>query len=257
MEQEKSVAKVVTEIIDSLPLMADYLLGNIINYNGLARWILPEVERRMGKQVSVESVSVAIQRYHFKGGAGEVQNLTDAIAKTKLILKNDIANIAYLKNFELIKRIDEYSERVMWEYGETFFTVQSTQELSVVLEHEHLEGFLAFTKKHAPLSVVENVTIITCKYPEHTLNVPGYFYSLLKSITMEKLNAIDIFSTFTEFIFLFRKNDALRAYEALERLINNARDSRVGQGQVPGDVPQPVTVPWQGHQAVARAGKRV
>ena len=229
MEQEKSVAKVVTEIIDSLPLMADYLLSNIINYNGLARYIMPEVERRMGKQVSVESVSVAIQRYHFKGNRGEDKNLADSISKTKLILKNDIANIAFLKNSNLIKRIDEFSESIAWEFGETFFMVQSSQEISVVLEHERIDEFLAFTKQYKPLSVVEDVTIINCKYHEHTLNVPGYLYSLLRAITMEKLNIIDIFSTFTEFIFLFKKRDALKAYESLEKLIIDARERKVGE----------------------------
>jgi hypothetical protein len=51
----------------------------------------------------------------------------------------------------------------------------------------------------------------------------------LRAITMEKLNIIDIFSTFTEFIFLFKKRDALKAYEALEKLIIDARERKVGE----------------------------
>ncbi len=224
MEQEKSVTHIVHEILDSLPLISDYLLNNIINYKGLARWIQKDVEKRIKKEVSIESISVAIQRYHFKEGLGEDKKLTNAISRTKLILKNDITNVAFLKNYELIKKIDSFSEKIRWEYGETFFTVQSSQELSVVLEHDRLSEFLTFTTAYKPLSVVEDVTTINCKYPEHIVHIPGYLYSLLRAITMAKVNVIDIFSTFTEFVFLFRKSDALKAYGVLEQLINEARE---------------------------------
>ncbi|MHC1604448.1 MAG: hypothetical protein ACXQTP_00550 [Candidatus Methanofastidiosia archaeon] len=223
MEQEKSIARIVDEIIDSLPLIGDYLVNDIINYNGLARWIYPEVERRANKKVSIESISVAIQRYHFHSKVGEYKKLSDALAKTKLMLKSDITNISYLKNYKLIKRIDEFSERIRWEYGENFFTVQSSQEISAVLERDRLDEFMKFTSPYKPLSLVENVTIINCRYPKYIVDIPGYLYSLLRVITLEKLNVIDIFSTFTEFIFLFRDKDALKAYEALGRLIKDAR----------------------------------
>lgn len=203
--------------------MGDYLLNNIINYNGLARWIQPEVERRAKKEVSIESVSVAIQRYHFKGSVGESKMLNDAISKTKLMLKNDITNVAYLKNYELIKKIDSFKEVIRWEHGETFFMVQSSQELSVVLEQDRLGGYLKHVSDYAPLNIMENLTMIDCKYPENILDIPGYLYSLLRAITMEKLNIIDIFSTFTEFVFLFEKEDAIKAYGILEKLIHDAR----------------------------------
>jgi len=223
MKQQKSIAKTVNEIIDSIPLMGDYLLNNIINFNGLARWIQPEVKRRVGKDVSLESISVAIQRYHFKESVGESKVLDEAIAKTRLVLKNDIAIVAYLKNYDLIKTIESINELIKWEHGETFFMVQSSQEISVVLERERLEDFLRLTSSFRPLNLLDNVTIIDCKYPENIVNVHGFLYTLLRAITLEKLNIIDIFSTFTEFVFLFKKKDAIKAYDTLERLINSAR----------------------------------
>ncbi|MBN1785704.1 MAG: hypothetical protein JW825_01780 [Candidatus Methanofastidiosa archaeon] len=224
MKQEKSVARIVFEIIDSLPLMGDYLLNNIVNFNGLARWIQPEVERRTGKDVSLESISVAIQRYHFKESVGDEERLNLAISRTKLVLKNDIAIVAYLKNYDLIKTIESVNELIRWEHGETFFMVQSSQELSVVLERDRLKDFLKHTSSFRPLTLMENVTIIDCKYPENIVNIPGYLYSLLRSITLAKLNIIDIFSTFTEFVFLFEKEDAIKAYGTLERLIMDSRN---------------------------------
>lgn len=224
MEQEKSVSQIVTEIIDRMPLMGDYLLNNIVNYKGLARYIHPMVERRANKAVSIESISVAIQRYHFRRAPEESARLETALSQTKLMLKNDITTVAFLKNYDLIKKIDTFSERIRWEYGETFFTVQSSQELSVVLERDRIDDFLAYTASFDPLSVIEDVTIINCKYPKQILNIPGYLYSLLRAITMEKLNIIDIFSTYTEFVFLFKKDDALKAYDVLEQLIHDARE---------------------------------
>jgi len=229
MKQNISVAKIVNEIIDSLPLMGDYLLNNIVNYNGLARWIRPEVERKMGKDVSLESISVAIQRYHFRGSVGESELLNEAISKTRLMLKNDIAIVAYLKNYDLIKTIETVNELIKWEHGETFFMVQSSQEVSVVLERDRLNDFLHLTSSFRPLNLLEDVTIIDCKYPENIVDIPGFLYTLLRAITLEKLNIIDIFSTFTEFVFLFGKEDAIEAYGTLERLIKSARDRRSGQ----------------------------
>ncbi|HPR42608.1 MAG TPA: hypothetical protein PK718_08715 [Candidatus Methanofastidiosa archaeon] len=228
MKQQTSVAKIVNEIIDSLPLMGDYLLNNIVNYNGLARWIQPEVERRLGKDVSIESISVAIQRYHFKEMVGESELLDEAISKTRLVLKNDIAIVAYLKNYDLMKTIESVNELVRWEQGETFFMVQSSQELSVVLERDRLQDFRRLTSSFRPINMMEDVTIIDCKYPENIVDIPGYLYTLLRAITLEKLNIIDIFSTFTEFVFLFEKKDAIKAYGTLERLINNARGRESG-----------------------------
>ncbi|HHN81092.1 MAG TPA: hypothetical protein ENN11_00525 [Methanomicrobia archaeon] len=224
MEQEKSVTQIVTEIIDRMPLMGDYLLNNIVNYKGLARYIHPLVERRANKEVSIESISVAIQRYHFRRAPEESARLEKALSQTKLMLKNDITTVAFLKNYDLIKKIDTFSERIRWEYGETFFTVQSSQELSVVMERDRIDDFLSYTSAFEPLSVIEDVTIINCKYPAQILNIPGYLYSLLRAITMEKLNIIDIFSTYTEFVFLFKKDDALKAYDVLEQLIHDARE---------------------------------
>jgi hypothetical protein len=203
-------------------------LNNIINYNGLARWIQKDVERRMEKEVSIESISVAIQRYHFKEALGESDILDKAISKTRLVLKNDIAIVAYLKNYDLIKTIESINELVRWEHGETFFMVQSSQEISVVLERDRLNDFRRLTSSFRPLNMMEDVTIIDCKYPENIVNIPGFLYTLLRAITLEKLNIIDIFSTFTEFVFLFEKEDAIKAYSTLEKLIKSARERNSG-----------------------------
>ena len=80
---------------------------------------------------------------------------------------------------------------------------------------------LDFLKDEKILNTEKNLVSLTLTYAKTFFYTPGVIFNIVRNISWENINIYEIVSTNTELTFILDKKDAIRGYEALERLVRS------------------------------------
>jgi aspartokinase len=74
-----------------------------------------------------------------------------------------------------------------------------------------------------PLKIEKDLVELHIIAPPEFWDMPGIIYTFTKQLAMDGINIIDIVSTTTEFSILVRKDDAGKAFEVFNKMIEDAK----------------------------------
>lgn len=211
-----TVPTVTEKIIKRSRYLSEALSKGLINHTALARYIHKEVEEITFKQVTAASIVMAIKRLDKKIKPGYktftiFQDAPDMIVRSNL-------SLIYLANSEnllekfarLEKEGNSAQKRILFSYGraESFVIYNKLNEESVIkiLKEEKI------TRKFT------HVSAITIHLPKGATETPGVFYFLIKSLSWEGVNILDILSTENELVLLFKSHDVNQAFGILNSI---------------------------------------
>lgn len=210
-----TVANVVEQIIKDKPLMEEALSKKIINLSSLARLILPEVRKLTYKNVKEGAVLMALKRQPkaIKSISG-VQNVLTKI--TNLIVRSNLSEFT-------ISNVDfsiEKHQRIIAQVEKTrkyFLTItQGTFETNVIIASELKESVEKILGKDKIIFKLNGLSSITINLPGKTILTPGVYYSILKILSWEGINIVELVSTFSEFIIILEEKEVSRAFSLLK-----------------------------------------
>lgn len=75
------------------------------------------------------------------------------------------------------------------------------------------KSFLSETK----VSTINQLSSITIHLPKETVETPGIYYQILKKLAWEKINVVEVISTYTELTIVLDNEDVDRAFSVLNR----------------------------------------
>ncbi|MBR9678737.1 MAG: hypothetical protein GON13_00530 [Nanoarchaeota archaeon] len=180
------IAEKVRKFLNGQSSVNDCLVKGLINYSGLARWIMKETGIK-----NFEAVMVACKRY--------TQDLKHVEVDKQVlkVVKNSKYNVRTGVFVYTVKSFDGTAEHVV--KGESATTIVSLNKLNV-----------NFISKKGNL--VE-ITIISPKSIDSTPGVVNYFYSVF---SQAGLNIVETFSCFTDTIIIIEKRDLVKCIELLD-----------------------------------------
>lgn len=213
-----TISHVVKKIIDSHPLLYEALSHNIVNYANLAEHLKPYLETELGEKVKETAVIMALRRYGEKLSIKEGQRIPFKF-NPEVILKTGLSDITFVKSPSLMAKLKKVYDLVNYEKGETLNVIHGNYEITMVISERYTAKLLDLLKGEKALNVEKNLISLAMSFPIDFLYTPGILAKVTRRLFWEDVNVFENISTMTELIFIVSRNDAVKAYNALQKLI--------------------------------------
>jgi aspartokinase len=214
-----SISKATRRILARYPYLEEYMSLGIINNRALARAIFKDVKRELGKDAKIQSIVTAIRRFPMSKSKAEKDRVLGILSMSEVNLKYDVGVLTVKLDSEISKKIEELYNRLG---GGNYIMIQGIETLSIVTEEKQLATFEEIFKGKT-IKLKKNLASIVAKSPEDIAETPGVIAHLANVLALEKINVVEMMSSYTETCFIVDELDALRAVEAIRREIKRAR----------------------------------
>ncbi|MDY6765384.1 MAG: hypothetical protein SV377_06865 [Halobacteria archaeon] len=206
-----SLARDCRNVVSRYPYMMDGMREGIVNYRALARRIKPEVESLRDDEVDIEAVTTALRRYsqELENDLDDLERVRRVLSESRVSLRGNVVSITGRR----IGEIDVEAGFLHLVRGRNFTTVV-TDDTHADEVKEKTEGELIQENR--------NLTGITVESPEEITRTPGVLSHLVSRFMSEGINIVEITSCYTETIIVVDRNQAVRALETLEDVIETS-----------------------------------
>lgn len=211
-----TVPQATEKIIKRSRYLTEAMSKNLINASSLARYIQPEVEKLVFKNVTRGSILMAIKRLERdlkqeKKQGPLFSEPPDMIVRSNLALFYAKTSPTLLQQLLAIEQKSSgVQKRVLFTYGRAETLVLANK---VIADEVHQ----ALAKEQITHSF-DNVAAVTIHLPETSLSTPGILNLYSKSLAWEGVNLLGVLTTETELTLLFDTNDIQTAFGILQSL---------------------------------------
>lgn len=198
-----TVPEAAKKIIDRSRYLSEAISKGIINYSSLARYMQPEIEQMLIKNVSVASIMMALKRLEKELKPNSNYNKV-FIKKPEIIIRSNLVLISIPNIIVLNHSI------------ELLFENHGISESSCVMSQDSFAQ-LTIPKKDI-LIFIPNLASLSIKLPKETIKTPGIYYFFLKSLAWEGINIIELSSTPHDVTIIVEDKDIERAFSIINSL---------------------------------------
>jgi aspartokinase len=211
---------VVKNNIEQHPMLYEVISYNLINYANLAEYLKPLIEKELGYVVKESAIVMALRRY------SESIRKKDKITvpftfNTELIMKTGIIDITIIKTPTFTNKLKKIFDLVNYSKGEILNIIHGDYEITIVINQKHEEKIKTIFSKDEIINIEKELVSLSMSFSKEFLYTPGILYKATRKLLWENVNIYENISTMTELIFIVKKKDAIRAYKALQELIEN------------------------------------
>lgn len=212
-----TISHIVQDILNKHVFLQEAINHGIVSYNKLAKDIKPEIEKQLGRKIKHNAVVMSLRRY-----AEKLEKKKERISFNyfrELLLKTDICYIVIEETETSVGRIKRLYDEIEFKLGGIFNVVQGNYEIGIVTNSRYKEKFLDLLSENKILRTVDDLVVISLTYSKDLSFTPGILYNVSRFIAWENINILNVLHTPKELSFVISKNDAMRCYNTLERMV--------------------------------------
>jgi hypothetical protein len=213
-----TVSEVVESIVRRTPFLEEALSRGILNLSALAREIKPEIEKELMKKVREGAIVMGLKRLSSK--IKKTHNKQRSFFKNPpdLMVRSNLVEITILNSETLLNKQKRLLEQIksVQNYFLTF--TQGIYETTIIVSKNLEEKLLKIFEAEKIISKFENLSSITIQLPEGSALIPGIYSFILKALSWEGINLIEVVSTFNEFTIILESKNTDRAFSILKRI---------------------------------------
>jgi hypothetical protein len=216
---KNSIADYTREIVESDYAIIQALSENYANLSALARKIDFLIKEKTNKKVNIQAIISALKRIRNNLKISSRKNF-EVLATSSLSVRTDLAKIsvkASKLNAEILTKMMEkfYESIVQISWSPTAYTIVFDE----ILHPNIISSF----KKEEILEDKKRLAAIIVHSSENIIETPGCVSSILNKIALREINIEDVVSTYTYTLLLFKREDVIKAFDALNSLISECR----------------------------------
>lgn len=214
-----SVAHLVQKYIDERSNLSEAMARGIVSYSSLAREMKGDIEKELGKKVNTLSITMALRRYSEK--IVEKHKNTKEIKASEIVMKTNLCDICAVKSPSLMGRLKSLHSIVDFEKGETFNIIHGSYEVVIVTNEAHEKSVLDVLSEEKVLHIERNLAALSLVYPkaDEFLYTTGVMFQAIRALSWENINIFEVVSTNTELTFIINKEELMKGYKCLEKLL--------------------------------------
>ncbi|MDR2129951.1 MAG: aspartate kinase [Odoribacteraceae bacterium] len=195
-----SIAQIVENIVKHKPYLSESMTAGIINISALARRIQPEVEKALMKPVNAGAIVMALNRlvpYFQVREQTQLNKLLNNLGD--IILRGNLCDYTFKNSASLLDKHARVLNEISKE-DEGFYTmVRGVFETNLVVSDNMEEMIDACFKDELCLFKQNELSSVTLKLPKGNILQPGFYYSIMKELSWEGINLIEVISSTNEF----------------------------------------------------------
>ena len=189
----------------------------------MANYLRPDIERELDKKVKHNAIIMAIRRYAEKLETKENKIAFNYFRET--LLRTDICYIVIEESETTVRTIQRLYDEINFKHGGIFNLTQGNYELSIITNQRYKNRFIELLKNENILKVVDNLVVISLTYSKDFSATPGLLYNVSRFIAWENINIYNVINTPKELAFIISKQDAMRCYNTLERMVKPLKNN--------------------------------
>lgn len=230
MRKKASISRAVREALTVRPCVVEALKMNIVNYSALARFLIDDVEKRVGTKVNLASVKMAIvrlARYEAAQKESLEKSLIQVIGASSLTFVDDIVVMTLWEKgaYKMMSKLFEKAEKARF-----FQITQGVGHMTFIADNNVYEELRQEIPSNFIEAVIENQTAIVMTSPREILETPGVVSYVTSMLSSKGINITQFISCHTDSIFVVNKQDAIQVYMILNELIEKFRRIMREQG---------------------------
>jgi aspartokinase len=208
-----TVSHLTKKLIMEKPYVHECLEKGLINIGALSELIYNDIERELGP-VKISAVSMAIRRFVEKTNLSYKKSIKEF--NPEMIIKSNLIEISVVKSHDLYKKLVSFFDIVDFDFGNTLNIIHGNNEVLIISNDTYKNHFLKILKKERIKNVKENISSISIKIPQENIEVPGFYYSITRVLTLNNITILDIVNTESEATFILNDKQISKAYDLLK-----------------------------------------
>lgn len=201
-----TISRYVEQWVDQNPFIRDHLGKGFINHSALARHIRPQIEQESRELVSVEAITIALNRLGKSLGDKPTSHdplsyIGDVSVQTGLsnvILRTDVANIHTLQ----VQKSEE------------FFVISQGVWHTVIIAKTPMLEALQLRQKDIIMRF-DNLTGLTVKLRPGSTDVPGVYSLVMQAWANKSISLREVVSTYSEITAIMSQSEAQAALKTI------------------------------------------
>lgn len=212
-----TVPEATKQIIERSRYLVEALSKDLINYSSLARYIKPELEKMLYKDVSEASIIMAIKRIS-EEIKPKFAPLTIFTTTPEMIVRSNLLELTF-NNSESLRAKYKLLSEMYSEKNKYYFTLtEGVFETTIIISKDLQEQVKNALATEQLASENDNLSAITIRLPKGNVETPGVYYFFLKSLAWEGVNIIEIVSTPNELSIILEDIEVNTAFGILKSL---------------------------------------
>lgn len=213
-----TISHIVNKLVDERIYLHEALSNKIASYGSVAKHLKPEIEKELGKEVEHSAIVTALRRYAEKLTTrfNEVKFNTRS---SEVNLKTHIIDINVIKTQELFDKLKRFYDLINFEKGDILHVIYGSTHVAIVTNERYKEKILKLLQNQKIKKIEEDLVALSFTVGKERIDKPGVLFKLTRSLAWENINVIEIISVNLDVTFIVNKKDAVKGYNALEKLI--------------------------------------
>lgn len=213
-----SVSGCVKQIIDSTPLLHEFLVQGLLSYSNYAESIHGKVEELHGKQVRLPAIIMAVRRYADELRARSSSQRAYQV-EYEIVMKTNILDVNLVRRDEFIAKLGTLYADVSTEKGDFLNVSIGSHEISLAVSEKYRLRVEELIIGESVLTRLEDLVALTLIFSGDFLQTPGIVYEAVRKLAWEEVNMIEIVSTMNELTFVISRENSLKAFSVLQSFL--------------------------------------
>lgn len=216
-----SIADALNEIIQKYPFIEEGLAKDLINYSAFAREVRPEIEKKLYKSAKEGAIVMALKR--ISDNLSKRNKKNQKLNLTNLTVKSNLTEFTFLNSESLADKQRTLFNQLA-DKKDIFCAVsQGVRETTFIADPEAALAIERVFVSENLVAKIDNLSSITIYLPKEVVYIPGVYYQVLKILSWEDINVIEVLSTYTELTIIVENKYVDQAFSALKKLDNLSR----------------------------------
>lgn len=217
----RSVSSAVEVVITQDTIALEAIMRGVLNLSAYAEEIQPEIEKITWKEVKKGTIVVALSRFIKEMHNNVVSSsIRPYVYVDDISIRSPLCNISFEKTKKAQEATKKILESTMYLKENSFFTItEGVSEITLIVPQKIcntiLNVYLQPMYNLQPKAVYRNLVGISVKFSEKYLSVPNVVYTLLGKLAVDKINVIEVVSTYTELAIIVEEKYTEQAVLAL------------------------------------------
>jgi len=214
-----TISHVVTKLVDERIYLHEALSKRIASYGSVAKYLKPDIEKELGKEVEHFAIVTALRRYADK----LTTRFNDVVFDTshsEVNLKTHIIDINVLKTQDLFDKLKRFYDLIDFQKGDILHIIYGRTQVAIVTNERYKDRILKLLQNQHIKKIQENLVALSFTVGKERIEKPGVLFKITRSLAWENINVIEIISVDLDIAFIVERKDATKGINALERLIS-------------------------------------
>ena len=215
----KTVSSFVEQYLKTKPFLLNSLSEGIINLTSLARNMMPEVEKELGKDIKQGAVVMSLKRLTEELDFKINHRISKVIKNIgEITVRSSLNDYTYAISETILDTQAQLISKINLQKEVFYTSSRGVNEINIVLSDSMNNEIENLFKNEKQIQKLENLSSITVKLPNENVSVPGVYYYIFQKLAWEGIIIYEVISTSNEFTILVSEKEIDVAFKVMKDL---------------------------------------